>query len=137
MDEIEEIKKRKLQELTKKLNKEKTKQEMDYPNKPVEMTDGNFKETIQKYPVVVVDCWAQWCGPCRMVAPTIDALANDLSGKVVFGKLDVDQNRQTAAIFNIMSIPTMLIFKNGQLVDTMVGALPREMIEAKLQPHIN
>jgi len=128
MDKIEEIKKRKVNELMKT---------MAYPDKPVEITDRNFTETIQKYPVVVVDCWAQWCGPCLMIAPTLDAMANDLSGKVVFGKLNVDHNRETAANFGIMSIPTLLIFKNGKLVDTVVGAVPREMIEAKLQPHFN
>ena len=128
MDKIEEIKKRKVNELMKT---------MAYPDKPVEITDRNFTETIQKYSVVVVDCWAQWCGPCLMIAPTLDAMANDLSGKVVFGKLNVDHNRETAANFGIMSIPTLLIFKNGKLVDTVVGAVPREMIEAKLQPHLN
>ena len=127
MNEIEEIKKRKIEELTKKMN---------YPDKPVEVTDGNFAETIQKYSMVIVDCWAQWCGPCRMIAPTIEQMAYDLSGKVVFGKLNVDHNRVTAAKFNIMSIPTLLIFKNGKLVDNIVGAVPREMIEAKLRPHI-
>ena len=135
--ELEEIKRRKLEELTKKLDKEKTEQKMDYPNKPVEITDGNFAQTIKKYPVVVVDCGAEWCGPCRMIAPIIDQMANELSGKVVFGNLDVDRNRATASKFNIMSIPMLLIFKNGELVDTVVGAVPREMIEARLQPHLN
>ena len=128
MDKIEEIKKRKVNELMKT---------MAYPDKPFEITDRNFTETIQKYPVVVVDCGAQWCGPCRMIAPIIDQMANELSGKVVFGNLDVDRNRATASKFNIMSIPMLLIFKNGELVDNVVGAVPREMIEAKLQPHLN
>jgi thioredoxin 1 len=128
MGEIEEIKKRKIEELMKKMN---------YPNKTVEITDGNFTETIQKYSLVVVDCWADWCGPCRMIAPTLEQMAKDLSGKLVFGKLNVDHNREIPAKFNIMSIPTLLIFKNGKLVDTVTGALPREMIEAKLQPHMN
>ena len=128
MDKIEEIKKRKVNELMKT---------MAYSDKPVEITDRNFTETIQKYSVVVVDCWAQWCGPCLMIAPTLDAMANDLSGKVVFGKLNVDHNRTTAAKFGIMSIPTLLIFKNGKLVDNVVGAVPREMIEAKLHPHLD
>jgi len=135
--EIEEIKKKRLQELTNALNKEKTEQKMDYPGKPVEVTDGNFVETIKNYPVVVVDCWAQWCAPCHMIAPTIEQMANDLSGKVVFGKLNVDHSRATAAKFNIMGIPTLLIFKNGQLVDQVVGVVPREHIEAKLQTHLD
>ena len=135
--EIEEIKKKRLQELTNALNKEKTEQKMDYPGKPVEVTDGNFVETIKNYPVVVVDCWAQWCAPCHMIAPTIEQMANDLSGKVVFGKLNVDHSRATAAKFNIMGIPTLLIFKNGQLVDQVVGVVPREHIEAKLQTNLD
>lgn len=110
---------------------------MDYPHKPIEVTDGNFTEIIQKYPLVVVDCWAEWCGPCRMIAPTIEAMANDLSGKVVFGKLNVDYNEQIPSKFGIMSIPTLLIFKEGKLVDTIVGAVPREMIEAKLRPYLD
>jgi len=135
--ELEEIKKKKLEKLMKNLSEEKTEQKMDYPDKPVEITDGNFAEMIQKYPLVVVDCWAQWCGPCLMIAPTIEAMAKDFSGKVVFGKLNVDQHRQIAAKFNIMSIPTLLIFKNGQLVDNMIGAVPRGMIEAKLKPYMD
>ena len=135
--ELEEIKKKKLEKLMKNLSEEKTEQKMDYPDKPVEITDGNFAEMIQKYQLVVVDCWAQWCGPCLMIAPTIEAMAKDFSGKVVFGKLNVDQHRQIAAKFNIMSIPTLLIFKNGQLVDNMIGAVPRGMIEAKLKPYMD
>ena len=128
MDEIEEIRKRRMDELMKG---------MSYPDKPMEMTDGNFSEIIQKYPLVVVDFWADWCMPCKMIAQVIDGLAEELSGKVVFGKVNVDQNGGTAAQFGIRSIPTLLTFKDGKLVDSMVGAVPREQIEAKIKPHMD
>jgi len=82
-------------------------------NKPVEMTDATFKEMIQNHPLVVVDCWAPWCGPCRMVAPIIEELSRDYVGRILFGKLDVDENREVSIQYDIMSIPTLLLFKNG------------------------
>jgi thioredoxin 1 len=104
-----------------------------YPEAPVTVTDSSFEEFVKKYPNVVVDCWAPWCGPCRMLSPTIEALSKDLKGKVVFGKLNTDENLGTAGKFRIMSIPTMLFFKNGKFVDKTVGALPRQMIEAQIK----
>jgi thioredoxin 1 len=104
-----------------------------YPEAPVTVTDSSFEEFVKKYPNVVVDCWAPWCGPCRMLSPTIEALSKDLKGKVVFGKLNTDENLGTAGKFRIMSIPTILFFKNGKLVDKTVGALPRQMIEAQIK----
>ena len=104
-----------------------------YPEAPVTVTDSSFEEFVKKYPNVVVDCWAPWCGPCRMLTPTIEALSKDLKGKVVFGKLNTDENLGTAGKFRIMSIPTILFFKNGKLVDKTVGALPRQMIEAQIK----
>ena len=109
---------------------------MDYPDKPIKLSDKTFAENIQKYPLSVVDFWAEWCGPCRMIAPILDELAEELSGKVVFGKMNVDENRSVAGEFGISGIPTLLVFKNGELVDRLVGAAPKESILAKLQPHI-
>jgi thioredoxin 1 len=85
---------------------------------------------------MVVDCWAPWCGPCRMLSPVIEELAKDYEGKVVFGKLNTDYNRGVAGEFGIMSIPTLLFIKNGKLVDTIIGAVPREVIESKLRKYI-
>ncbi|MDG6220794.1 MAG: thioredoxin [Candidatus Thermoplasmatota archaeon] len=83
-----------------------------------------------------MDCWASWCGPCMKLAPTIDELAQEYSGRVLFGKLNVDENRAVPSSFGVMSIPTLLVFKDGKLVDRLVGALPKQMIEEKLKPHI-
>jgi thioredoxin 1 len=110
---------------------------VDAPTGPVILTDRNFDQAVQKYPMLVVDCWAEWCAPCRMVAPVIEALARDYQGQIVFGKLDVDHNRGTAGRYQIMSIPTLLIFKGGHLVDTKIGALPRHALEEALLKYVN
>jgi len=86
------------------------------------LTDQNFAQTIKGSMPVVIDFWAPWCGPCRMVSPIIEELSKDYDGKVVVGKMDVDENSQTASQFGIMSIPTVMIFKNGNPVNSLVGA---------------
>jgi thioredoxin 1 len=110
---------------------------VDDPAGPVILTDRNFDQAIQKYPMLVVDCWAEWCAPCRMVAPVIEALARDYQGQIVFGKLDVDQSREVAGRHQIMSIPTLLIFKGGRLVGTKIGALPRPALEEALLKYVS
>jgi thioredoxin len=104
---------------------------------PVEVTDATFEQLISSAgeKPVLIDCWAAWCGPCRMLAPTIEALASESDGRYVIAKLDTDKNPQTASRYRINSIPTMLIFKRGQLVDQLVGVQPRQAIEAKLGQH--
>ena len=104
----------------------------EWPEVPVPVKDSDFEEFVKKYPKVVVDCWAPWCGPCRMLSPTIDSLAKDHRGKVVYGKLNTDENFATAGKYKIMSIPTLLFFKNGQLVDKMIGAAPRAIVEQNI-----
>ncbi len=128
MDEIELIKLKKQQELLKKIEAQ-TAPKID---KPIEVTDATLERFIAEHRLALVDCWAAWCMPCRMLSPTIDALARELQGKVVFGKLNVDENPNTAAKFSIFSIPTMLVFKEGKLVDRLVGAMPGEVIKAGL-----
>ncbi len=91
-------------------------------NSPVVLTDSNFSQEAKKYPLLVVDFWAPWCGPCRMVSPIIEQLASELAGKVVFGKLNVDENPRVASSFGIQSIPTIAILKNGTAIDGFVGA---------------
>ena len=102
--------------------------------RPVDITDQTFNQEVlaHKGPVLV-DCWAPWCGPCKMVAPVLSELAQKYSGKVKIAKLNVDENPNTASRYTIQSIPTMLLFKNGQMVDTLVGALPRAELEKHLQ----
>lgn len=99
---------------------------------PIEITDANFDSNVKKNKILVIDCWAPWCGPCRMLAPTIEALAKDFKGKIVFGKLNTDDNVQISTKYGIMSIPTLLYFKNGDLVERTVGAMPRAQIEEHL-----
>jgi thioredoxin 1 len=95
---------------------------------PIMLTDYNFDETIRKYSLFVVDFWAPWCGPCKLVSPMIDQLAIELRGKVVFGKLNVDENPTVANIFGIQSIPTLIIFKNGEAIDGLMGAVPKPQL---------
>jgi thioredoxin 1 len=97
-----------------------------------EITDGTFEDFIQGNEIAVVDCWAAWCGPCRMLSPVIEELAREQEG-VSFGKLNVDQNRATPMRYGIMSIPTLLYFKDGQLVDKTIGALPKAVIKQRLE----
>jgi len=98
----------------------------------LEITDDNFDETVKSHSVLVVDCWAEWCAPCRMVAPVIEELAEEYQGKITFGKLNVDTNQSVATRYQIMSIPTILIFKNGQMVGQKVGAMPKKMLEDEI-----
>jgi thioredoxin 1 len=102
----------------------------------IELNDASFDEVIKQYPLMVVDCWAEWCAPCKMVAPVIEELASDYKGKITFGKLNVDFNRIVPSRFGVSSIPTLLIFKNGQLVDQKVGALPKQQLETELIKHL-
>lgn len=103
---------------------------------PIEVSDDNFKDVVSKYSLVVIDCWAAWCGPCRMVAPIFDELAEEYASEVVFGKLNVDENPETAKRLNIMGIPTILFMKEGREVDRLVGAAPKLLIENKLRRYI-
>ena len=105
------------------------------PDSPIQVTDADFDEIVRKYDTVVIDCWAPWCGPCRMVGPVIDELAKEMHGNVVFGKLNVDENQTIPSRHQIMSIPTLLVFKNGDLVDRLIGAMPKEQLKQKLSSY--
>lgn len=99
----------------------------------ITLTDKNFSaEVLNADMPVLVDFWAAWCGPCRMIAPTIDELARDYAGRVKVGKLNVDDNGNTAAQYGIMSIPTLLLFKDGKAVDKVVGAVPKRDLQRRL-----
>ena len=99
------------------------------------LNDSNFAQAIQKYPLLVVDFWTPWCGPCRVLNPSIEQLAWELAGKVVFAKLDVDENYRVASAYGIQSIPTVAIFKNGQIVDGFVGVVSKLQIQSKVLQH--
>jgi thioredoxin 1 len=102
----------------------------------ITLTDSNFAQAIGMYPLIVVDYWAPWCGPCRIVSPVIEQLASELAGKVVFGKLNVDENPVTSNAFGIQSIPTLAIFKNGKAVDGFVGAASKSQILSKISTYL-
>ena len=102
-----------------------------------EITDGNFQsEIMDNNGLSMVDFWAAWCGPCRIIAPFVEELATEYAGRVTVGKLDVDHNQRTAAQFGVRSIPTVLFFKDGKVVDTVVGAVPKPALDRKIQEHL-
>ena len=98
----------------------------------LELNSKNLEEAILKNRALVVDCWAPWCGPCRMMSPVIEELASDLKGKITFGKLNTDENQDIAAKYQVQAIPTLLIFKDGKLADRKVGALPKKVLAGEL-----
>jgi len=126
--ELDEIREKKLKEMEQRYLGKK-----EAIDKPIEVTDQTFDDTIKKYPVVVVDFWGQWCPPCHMIAPIIEELAKDYSGRVVFGKMNVDENKMIAVKYGIMAVPTLLLFKNGKLADQVTGALPKQALEGRIK----
>jgi thioredoxin 1 len=125
LDELEELRTKRMREL---------RDQMSTPDidKPIVVSDRNFDQTVKTYPLVVVDCWAAWCAPCRAIAPVVEQLAKAYSGKIIFGKLNVDENPETTERFGIMAIPTLLVMKQGKEVDRIVGALPKNQLESKI-----
>ena len=105
-------------------------------NTPFHVTDENFDETIKSNKVALIDFWAGWCGPCRALAPTIEELANDYSGKALIGKLDVDKNPKTSECYQVFSIPTLIVFKDGYEVERLVGLCAKANIENLLKKHL-
>jgi thioredoxin 1 len=103
---------------------------------PVEVNDATFQEIVQNHPLVVVDCWAPWGRPCNAIAPIIEGLSEDYAGKILFGILNVDENPQVTMQYGIMSTPTLLIFKSGKLLDKIIGAMPRQMLEPKITQYL-
>ena len=107
-------------------------------SKPVHVTDSTFeKEVLEAENPVLVDFWAEWCGPCKMIAPVLEELATEMDGKLTIGKLDVDENQNTAMAYGIFSIPTLLLFKNGEPVERIVGFQPKAQLVNKLQAHLS
>ncbi len=105
---------------------------------PIEVSDQDFDEKVIKADQpVLVDFWAEWCGPCKMIAPILEELAEEMDGDLVIGKLDVDHNQSTAMAYGVMSIPTLVLFKNGEPVDRIVGYQPKPQLKSRLETHIS
>ena len=132
-EEIKVIKQRKMAELQKALASNTA---MSSIKEPITLSDSNFKNEVSKYPILLIDFWAPWCGPCKMISPIIEQLAREYTGKVVFGKVNIDENRMITQSFGIQSIPTMIIFKNGKAVDIIVGAIPKVQLEIRLHQQV-
>jgi thioredoxin 1 len=126
-DEIEKIRERRMKDMMEKMNK---------PDKPIELDDRTLGEAIREHPLLLVDFWAVWCPPCKIVAPVLEELAGELKGRVVFGKVDVGNNRSAAAEFGISAIPTLIVFSKGEQVDRIMGAVPKEHIMEVLKKYI-
>lgn len=105
-------------------------------DKALEITDANFEEVTSTEQPILVDFWAEWCGPCKMIGPVVEELAGEYEGKAVIGKVNVDENPNTSAKFGIRSIPTLLVIKNGEIVEKQVGAVPKSILASKLEAHI-
>lgn len=132
-EELERIRRKKMRDMMKR---KESKPGPVATGKPIEMTDSDFDEIVKKGGLVVVDCWAAWCAPCLMISPIIEELAKEYAGRILFGKLNVDGNRKVALEYQLMSIPTILVFKNGKLVDRIIGAMPRRLLEPKITQHL-
>jgi thioredoxin 1 len=132
--ELDEIMARKRSELLTKAQPGENKPSS--VSSPIILTDSNFEQTLKENSLLVVDFWAVWCGPCRMVAPVIEQLASELAGKVVFGKLNVDENPVISRAFGIQSIPTIAIFKNGKPIDAIIGAVSKSQMQSTILKYL-
>jgi len=135
-DEVQRINEKKFEEMLRQGSQSKV-NPAPASGKPIELTDANFHEVVGSYPLMVVDFWAPWCGPCRIVSPVLEQLASEMAGHATFGKLNVDDNPMTSQKFGIQGIPTIMVFKDGQPVDGIVGAAPKQMIEARITPYFS
>ncbi|HDJ25747.1 MAG TPA: thioredoxin [Candidatus Bathyarchaeota archaeon] len=133
-EELRRLREAKLRELLRRLRERKRRaRRRGALSKPVELTDETFEHFIREHELAVVDFWAPWCLPCRVMAPVIEELARDYAGRVAFGKLNVDENLLTPLAFGIQGIPTLIFFRRGRAVDRLVGAVPRQVVEARLK----
>ena len=130
-NELDQIRLRKIQAML-----DQAKNSGQAKNQPMTVTDDNFHNTVQTHDLLVVDFWAPWCGPCRIVGPIIEALSAEYAGKVAFGKMNVDENQMMPSRFGIMSIPTVIIFNHGKEVERSVGAYPKAHIEAMIKRYL-
>lgn len=132
--ELERIREEKLKRMRESMSEEQG--SGDWPSGPVEVTDSSFDDFVNKYEMSVIDCWAPWCGPCKMIAPIVEELAQEYKGQIAFGKLNTDENQAISMRYHIMSIPTLMVFKDGELADQIVGAMPKAMLETEIKKHL-
>lgn len=132
--ELERIREEKLKRMRESMSEEQG--SGDWPSGPVEVTDSSFDDFVNKYDVSVIDCWAPWCGPCKMIAPIVEELAQEYEGQIAFGKLNTDENQAISLRYHVMSIPTLLVFKDGELADQIVGAMPKTTLETEIKKHL-
>jgi thioredoxin 1 len=130
-DEINEIMQKKMKQYKEKMNDTETNNHI-----PIILNDYNFTESVNKFQFLIVDFWAAWCGPCKIISPMIEQLSNELAGKAVIGKLNVDENPNVSNAFGIQSIPTIIIFKNGKAVDRIIGAMTKSQLLLKISNHM-
>jgi thioredoxin 1 len=135
-DELNRIMARKMKDFSLQSTRNVPNSDKSLITTPITLNDANFDEVTRKYPLLVVDFWAPWCGPCRMVSPVIEQLAGEMAGKVVFGKLNVDENPILSNKFGIQSIPTIAVFKNGRPIDAIVGAASKSSIISKISMYL-
>ena len=133
-DDIERIRKKRMEDLMKRFGKGPAEQDNNL-SKPAILNDASFDGFVKNGSLVVIDCYADWCMPCKMVTPIVEQLANEMKG-VTFGKLNVDESPRMAMRYEIMSIPTLLVFKNGEPIDKIVGALPKAMLKSRIEGHL-
>jgi thioredoxin 1 len=131
-NELEQIRLRKIQAMLDAAKKGQA----PVAKQPIILTDSNFSGAVSANELLVVDFWAPWCGPCRMVGPIIEALSAEYTGKAAFGKMNVDENQVVSSSFGIMSIPTIIIFNHGKEVERLVGAYPKAQIEATIKRYL-
>ena len=133
-DNIDQIREKMLREMMTPNNSNGDKAPVN--TKPIELNDRTFTGEVAKHDLMVVDFWAPWCGPCQYVSPIVEELARDYAGKVAFGKLNVDDNPMVSTQFRVMSIPTIMFFKKGRLVDMQIGAVPKQFLDQKIKKHV-
>jgi thioredoxin 1 len=133
LEELEVIRRKKLELLKHESSNKKGVEKM---SSATEVKDSTFDDFVKANKIVIIDCWAPWCGPCRSLGPIIDELAKEFEGKIVFGKLNTDENENIPMRFNISAIPTLLVFKNGEMVDRIVGAGNKDFMKAKFAKHL-
>ena len=133
LEELEAIRRKKLESLKNELSNKKG---VENISSATEVKDSTFDDFVKDNKIVIIDCWAPWCGPCRSLAPIIEELAKEFEGKIAFGKLNTDENESIPMRFNISAIPTLLVFKSGEMVDRIVGAGNKEFMKAKFAKHL-